>query len=168
MENTNTTDTSSAAPAEGHAPMAGGLGHTASPSAPNPKPKQGHWWWGTGRRKTAVARVRIKPGDGKFIVNEKPMEKFFNEERDRKDILNVLKVTNTEGRVDIHVNTHGGGFTGQAGAVLLGLARALNKYDQTLEPILRENNFLTRDSREVERKKYGQAGARRRFQFSKR
>ena len=148
--------------------MSGGLGHTASPSAPNPKPKQGHWWWGTGRRKTAVARVRIKPGDGKFTVNERPFEKFFNEERDRKDILNVLKVTNTEGRVDIHVNTHGGGFTGQAGAVLLGLARALNKYDQTLEPILRENNFLTRDSREVERKKYGQAGARRRFQFSKR
>ena len=175
MENTNTTETSlNASSNEGNAPMStapsGGLGHApaSSASAPNPKPKQGHWWWGTGRRKTAVARVRIKPGDGKFIVNERPMEKFFNEERDRKDILNVLKVTNTEGRVDIHVNTHGGGFTGQAGAVLLGLARALNKYDQTLEPILRENNFLTRDSREVERKKYGQAGARRRFQFSKR
>jgi small subunit ribosomal protein S9 len=174
MENTNTTDlSSSGAPAESGAPMshapAGGLGHAGpAASAPNPKPKQGHWWWGTGRRKTAVARVRIKPGDGKFTVNERPFEKFFNEERDRKDIMNVLKVTNTEGRVDIHVNTHGGGFTGQAGAVLLGLARALNKYDQTLEPILRENNFLTRDSREVERKKYGQAGARRRFQFSKR
>lgn len=136
-------------------------------SAPTP-PTKGNWWWGTGRRKTAVARVRIRPGDGKFTINDKEMVKFFNEERDRNDIMNVLEKTSTKGTVDVVVNAHGGGFTGQAGAVILGLARALNKYDPNLEPILRDNNFLTRDSRKVERKKYGQAGARRRFQFSKR
>jgi small subunit ribosomal protein S9 len=136
----------------------------AAPSAPT----KGNWWWGTGRRKTAVARVRIRPGEGKFTVNDKDMDKFFTEERDRNDINNVLEKTNTKGRVDIVVNAHGGGFTGQAGAIILGLGRALKKFDPSLEPILRDNHFLTRDSRKVERKKYGQAGARRRFQFSKR
>lgn len=131
-------------------------------------PTKGNWWWGTGRRKTAVARVRIRPGDGKFTVNERDMTAFFSEERDRNDINNVLEKTGTKGSIDIVVNTHGGGYTGQAGAIILGLGRALKKYDQNLEAILRENNFLTRDSRKVERKKYGQAGARRRFQFSKR
>jgi small subunit ribosomal protein S9 len=96
------------------------------------------------------------------------MDKFFTEERDRNDINAVLEKTNTKGRVDIVVNAHGGGFTGQAGAIILGLGRALKKFDPTLEPILRDNHFLTRDSRKVERKKYGQAGARRRFKFSKR
>jgi small subunit ribosomal protein S9 len=129
---------------------------------------KGNWWWGTGRRKTAVARVRIKAGEGKFLVNDRDMAVFFNEERDRNNINNVLQKTSTHGKVDIQVNVRGGGFMGQAGAIVLGLARALRRYDQTLEPILRENNFLTRDSRKVERKKYGQAGARRRFQFSKR
>ena len=128
----------------------------------------GNWWWGTGRRKTAVARVRVKAGSGKFLVNERPYEEFFTEERDRQNLLNVLEKTSTTGKVDVQVNVRCGGFTGQAGAVLLGLARALRRYDGTLEPILRANNFLTRDSRKVERKKYGQAGARRRFQFSKR
>ena len=136
-------------------------------AAPTP-PTAGNWWWGTGRRKTAVARVRIRPGEGKFTVNDRDMEKFFTEERDRNDIYNVLEKTNTKGRVDVVVNAHGGGFTGQAGAIILGLGRALKRYDPNLEPILRDNNFLTRDSRKVERKKYGQAGARRRFQFSKR
>ena len=140
----------------------------ASQPAVRTPPSKGNWWWGTGRRKTAVARVRIRPGDGKFTVNEREMVKFFTEERDRNDIMNVLEKTNTKGSVDVVVNAHGGGFTGQAGAIILGLGRALNKYDQNLEPILRENGFLTRDSRKVERKKYGQAGARRRFQFSKR
>ena len=139
----------------------------SQPSVRTP-PSKGNWWWGTGRRKTAVARVRIRPGDGKFTVNEREMVKFFTEERDRNDIMNVLEKTNTKGSVDVVVNAHGGGFTGQAGAIILGLGRALNKYDQNLEPILRENGFLTRDSRKVERKKYGQSGARRRFQFSKR
>lgn len=132
------------------------------------KPTLGNWWWGTGRRKTAVARVRIKPGDGKFIVNNKPMEQYFTEERDRKNMLNVLDKTNTRGTVDVIVNANGGGYTGQAGAIILGLSRALKRYDQALDPILRENDFMTRDSRKVERKKYGQSGARRRFQFSKR
>jgi small subunit ribosomal protein S9 len=131
-------------------------------------PPDGHWWWGTGRRKTSVARVRLRPGTGKFIVNEREMDKFFTEERDRKNIMTVLDRTNTRGSVDVHVNVRGGGFMGQAGAIVLGLARAIRKYDQNLEPILRENNFLTRDARKVERKKYGQAGARKRFQFSKR
>ncbi len=149
------------------------MSETITPVAETPKPAAptgpvGNWWWGTGRRKTAVARVRIKPGDGKFLVNERPFEKFFNEERDRNDLLNVLEKTGTTGKIDIHVNVNGGGVTGQAGAVLLGLARAIRRYDGTLEPILRANNFLTRDSRKVERKKYGQSGARRRFQFSKR
>jgi small subunit ribosomal protein S9 len=140
----------------------------ASAQAVAYQPSKGNWWWGTGRRKTAVARVRIRPGDGKFIVNERPYEQFFTEERDRLNLRNVLQKTNTDGKLEIQVNVHGGGFTGQAGAILLGLARAIRRYDSTLEPILRENNFLTRDSRKVERKKYGQAGARKRFQFSKR
>lgn len=128
----------------------------------------GHWWWGTGRRKAAVARVRIKPGNGVFTVNKRDMAEFFTEERDRKDLLNVLEKTKTRGSVDVHVNVRGGGYTGQAGAIILGLGRALKKFDQNLEPILRDHNFLTRDPRKVERKKYGQPGARKRFQFSKR
>lgn len=131
-------------------------------------PADGHWWWGTGRRKTAVARVRIRPGTGKFVVNKKPYDEYFNEERDRNDMMNVLQKTSTEGGVDIYVNVHGGGYMGQAGAIVLGIARALRKYDETLEPILRSNAFLSRDPRKVERKKYGQRGARRKFQFSKR
>jgi len=132
---------------------------------------KGGWFWGTGRRKTAVARVRVRPSkDNKesFLVNDRPVEEFFDHLRDRTDIANVLKVTNTTGKLDIRVNIAGGGFTGQAGAVVLGLARALKNYDQSLESILRDHGLLTRDAREVERKKYGQAGARRRFQFSKR
>lgn len=135
---------------------------------PTGAPPDGHWWWGTGRRKTAVARVRIRPGDGKFHVNKKPHDVYFTEDRDRADLLNVLSKTNTTGSLDVHVNVHGGGYMGQAGAIVLGLARALRRYDERLEPILRSNAFLSRDPRKVERKKYGQRGARRRFQFSKR
>lgn len=126
------------------------------------------WWRGTGRRKTAVARVRIKAGSGTFKVNDRDLESYFSEERDLKNINTVLEKTGTKGSVDIFVNANGGGFMGQAGAIILGLGRALFKYDPSLEPILRDNGFLTRDAREVERKKYGQPGARRRFQFSKR
>jgi small subunit ribosomal protein S9 len=156
MTDQETTTIESPAPAPATAP------------AVRVKPTAGNWWWGTGRRKTAVARVRVRPGDGKFLVNERPYDKFFTEERDRRNLQTVLEKTNTNGKVDVAVNVRGGGFTGQAGAIVLGLARALRRYDGTLEPILRENNFLTRDSRKVERKKYGQAGARKRFQFSKR
>jgi small subunit ribosomal protein S9 len=139
-----------------------------SPARAAKRPEAGTWWWGVGRRKAAVARVRIRPGDGKFIVNKRPHDQYMNEERDRNDVMAVLHKTKTAGSVDVHVNVRGGGFTGQAGAIVLGLGRALCRYDQTLEPILRENGFLTRDPRKVERKKYGQPGARRRFQFSKR
>jgi small subunit ribosomal protein S9 len=126
------------------------------------------WYWGTGRRKTAIARVRVKPGNGTFLVKAKPMDQFFTELRDRNDINAVLEKTGMAGKLEIRAGVLGGGFTGQAGAIVLGLGRALLNYDPALEPILRENAFLTRDSRKVERKKYGQSGARRRFQFSKR
>jgi small subunit ribosomal protein S9 len=136
---------------------------------PVPTGPDAHGWWrGTGRRKTAVARVRIKTGTGKFTVNNRELEVYFCEARDLKNIRNVLEKTGTLGAVDIFVNAHGGGYMGQAGAIILGLGRALLKYDTSLEPILRDNGFLTRDAREVERKKYGQPGARKRFQFSKR
>lgn len=135
---------------------------------PSGSPPDGNWWWGTGRRKTAVARVRIRPGKGVFEVNKRPHDEFFTEIRDRNDIMNVLEKTNTRGSIDVHVNVQGGGYTGQAGAIVLGLARALRRYDASLDAILRDNNFLTRDPRKVERKKYGQPGARKRFQFSKR
>ncbi len=138
------------------------------PARTGAPPPDGHWWWGTGRRKTAVARVRLRPGDGKFMVNRRPYDKYFTEDRDHKDLLNVLEKTNTVGGLEIHVNVNGGGYTGQAGAIVLGLGRAIRRYDETLEPILRSNGFLSRDPRKVERKKYGQPGARKRFQFSKR
>lgn len=126
------------------------------------------WWWGTGRRKTAVARVRIRPGNGELKINKRDLEVYFTEDRDRSDVLAPLRATNTENRMDVHVNVHGGGFMGQAQAIRLGIARALKVYDCSLEQILRNNNFLTRDARAVERKKPGQSGARKRFQFSKR
>ena len=137
--------------------------------APVPTGPDAHGWWrGTGRRKTAVARVRIKSGSGEFKVNNRDLDVYFCEARDLKNIRNVLEKTGTLGSVDVFVNANGGGYMGQAGAIILGLGRALLKYDTSLEPILRDNGFLTRDAREVERKKYGQPGARRRFQFSKR
>ncbi|MDE1038614.1 MAG: 30S ribosomal protein S9, partial [Phycisphaerales bacterium] len=104
---------------------------TTAPAAKN-TPKDGHWWWGTGRRKAAVARVRIKPGTGVFNVNKKDLTDYFSELRDHKDIMNVLEKTNTKGSLDIYVNANGGGYTGQAGAIILGLARALGKFDPSL------------------------------------
>jgi small subunit ribosomal protein S9 len=124
--------------------------------------------WGTGRRKSAVARVRIAPGSGKIEVNGRSLNDYFTNERDRKAIFGPLEVTNTGGKLDIWINSSGGGATGQSGALILGLARALMKYDPTTSEALRNAGFLTRDSRMKERKKYGQRGARRRFQFSKR
>jgi len=124
--------------------------------------------WGVGRRKSAVARVRIAPGTGKIAVNGRELNDYFTNERDRKAIFGPLEVTNTGGKMDIFVNANGGGLTGQAGAIIMGLGRALAKYDNSLEVALRGGGFLTRDSRMKERKKYGQRGARRKFQFSKR
>ena len=124
--------------------------------------------WGVGRRKSAVARVRIAPGSGKIEINGRQLNDYLTNERDRKVIFGPLEVTNTGGKMDIFVNATGGGPTGQTGAILMGLGRALVKFDPAFEGALRNGNFLTRDSRMKERKKYGQRGARRRFQFSKR
>jgi small subunit ribosomal protein S9 len=133
-----------------------------------PLPEGMQFIWGTGRRKKSVARVRIRPGSGKFIVNKREMEKYFVEERDRNGILSPLQAANMLKSWDIWVNVNGGGFTGQAGAVTLGLARALVKGTPEVEGDLRSRGLLTRDSRMKERKKYGQKGARKRFQYSKR
>jgi small subunit ribosomal protein S9 len=124
--------------------------------------------WGVGRRKSAVARVRVAPGSGKIEINGRSLNDYFTGERDRKAIFGPLEVSNTGGKMDVLVNATGGGATGQAGAIVMGLGRALAKYDRGLEASLRGAGFLTRDSRMKERKKYGQRGARRRFQFSKR
>jgi small subunit ribosomal protein S9 len=124
--------------------------------------------WGVGRRKSSVARVRVAPGSGKIEINKRTLNEYFTNERDRKAIFGPLEVTNTGGKMDVLVNADGGGPTGQSGAIVMGLGRALVKYDVNLEQALRNAGFLTRDSRMKERKKYGQRGARRRFQFSKR
>ncbi len=124
--------------------------------------------WGTGRRKASVARVKIKPGSGKFLINKREINSYFTEETDRKQIMAALEVSDQVGKWDISINVGGGGHTGQAGAIRLGIARALIKCDRRLEPAVRSAKLLTCDARRVERKKYGQRGARRRFQFSKR
>ena len=131
-------------------------------------PDKGGYYWGTGRRKSAVARVRIKPGKGKLLINKKELGDFFTREQDRKAVMAPLKTVEGEKSFDVFVNVRGGGTSGQAGAVLLGIARALKIYDENYIQALRDGGHLTRDSRMVERKKPGQRGARRRFQFSKR
>src|SRR5271156_2424609 len=138
---------------------------SAEPEAPKVKPT---YTWGVGRRKSAVARVRIAPGSGKIEINGRTLNEYFTAEKDRKSIFGPLEVSNTGGKMDIWARCNGGGHTGQAGAIVMGLGRALCKYDSALEAALRGGGFLTRDSRMKERKKYGQRGARRRFQFSKR
>lgn len=134
----------------------------------NSKEKKSDWWWGTGRRKAATARVRIKSGTGHIKVNKRDLDEYFTEERDQKNIRAVLQNTRTQKSLDVHVNVQGGGFTGQSGAIILGIGRALRKYDTGLESILKSHGYLTRDARKVERKKPGMAGARKSFQFSKR
>jgi small subunit ribosomal protein S9 len=128
----------------------------------------GDFIWGTGRRKTAVARVRLRPGKGAFKVNGKELNDYFPTEEMRGLAVGPLKATEAGERFEIFANVNGGGPLGQAGAVRLGIARALKKADDAFEPALREGGFLTRDPRMKERKKYGQRGARRKFQFSKR
>ncbi len=124
--------------------------------------------WGTGRRKEAVARVRIRPGTGVIDVNGREMEEYFPRDDHRIAVRQPLRVTHNQGRFDVFVAVHGGGITGQAEAVRLGLARALVGGDESLRDDLREHGLLTVDSRKVERKKYGKRGARRSPQFSKR
>jgi small subunit ribosomal protein S9 len=123
---------------------------------------------GTGRRKTSVARVRLAAGNGKIVVNGRAFENYFLTETLRGVVTHPLVATQTAGKYDVQVNVHGGGPSGQAGAVRHGIARALIEADATLRPTLKADGLLTRDSRMKERKKYGQPGARKRFQYSKR
>ena len=124
--------------------------------------------YGTGRRKSAVARVFIKPGKGSIVINDKPLDTFFSRETGRMIVKQPLELTNHVNTFDIMVNIHGGGESGQAGAVRHGITRALIDYDETLKPTLSKAGLVTRDAREVERKKVGLRKARRRKQFSKR
>jgi small subunit ribosomal protein S9 len=123
---------------------------------------------GTGRRKTAVARVRLAPGSGKITINRRPLENYFPLDTQRAAVTQPLTITATSDKLDVKVNVTGGGPNGQAGAVRHGISRALLKFDAALRPALKAEGFLTRDPRARERKKYGQPGARKRFQFSKR
>ena len=123
---------------------------------------------GTGRRKTAVARVRIKAGNGLIQINGRGLDEFFCIEKDRIVALSPLRVTDKLGHVDVSIRVHGGGTTGQAGAIVMGIARALEAMNPSLFPVLKDGGFFTRDSRMVERKHYGHKKARRGFQFSKR
>ena len=125
-------------------------------------------YYGTGRRKTAIARVFLRNGSGKFIVNDKPVDEFFSRETGRMVVRQPLELTQHLTTFDILVNVEGGGESGQAGAVRHGITRALIEYDATLKPALSNAGFVTRDAREVERKKVGFRKARRRKQFSKR
>ena len=133
-----------------------------------PKPPSSGMFWGTGRRKCAVARVRLTPGSGKISVNRREVDNYFSQPYERLAVRESLIATNTERAFDVLINVGGGGNSGQADAIRLGVARALVKANSRYEPALREKNYLTRDARVVERKKYGQRKARRRFQFSKR
>ena len=133
-----------------------------------PEITKAHPIWGTGRRKTAVARVRLLPGSGALVINGRQVDEYFTEEKDRASVRSPLLATDQSQAYDLFVNVKGGGRTGQADAVKLGIARALKKADPSLETALRDGGYLTRDPRMTERKKYGKAGARRSFQFSKR
>ena len=127
------------------------------------------YYWGTGRRKTATARVRLLPeGSGIAVVNRKPIDDYFDREVMKAIIMQPLEITETAGSFDVYVNVKGGGKAGQAGAIRHGIARALLKADPELRSILKKAGLLSRDARMKERKKYGQKGARARFQFSKR
>lgn len=122
----------------------------------------------TGRRKTSVARVRMVPGSGQIYMNGRTLEEYLRRDALEMILVQPLQLTETRDRFDIHISTRGGGLRGQAGAACLGIARALVQYDPEMRPTLKKAGFLTRDPREKERKKYGLAGARKRFQFSKR
>ncbi|HTW38224.1 MAG TPA: 30S ribosomal protein S9 [Steroidobacteraceae bacterium] len=124
--------------------------------------------YGTGRRKTATARVYLHPGSGQITVNDRPLDEFFGRETGRMIVRQPLEVTQLAGKFDIAVYVRGGGITGQAGAIRMGLTRALIEYDDTLRKPLRVAGFVTRDAREVERKKVGRRKARRGTQYSKR
>jgi small subunit ribosomal protein S9 len=124
--------------------------------------------YGTGRRKSSAARVFIKPGTGEIVVNGRPLDTFFGRETARMIVRQPFTVAEAEGKFDVHVTVSGGGTTGQAGAIRHGITRALMAYDESLRKVLRKAGFVTRDAREVERKKVGLRKARRRPQYSKR
>ena len=126
------------------------------------------WFHGTGRRKESIARVFLRPGTGKFTVNGRSVESYFPNHAWLHDATEPLKFTSLTEQVDVVATAHGGGVGGQSGAVRMGLSRAICRFNAELRPALRKNGFLTRDSRMKERKKYGQKGARKRFQFTKR
>lgn len=133
------------------------------------KLKKDPYVWGTGRRKTSIARVRLKPeGSGRVMVNNKTLDEYFGTLRERRMVLAPLEAVGETRNYDVFVNAQGGGYSGQAGAIAMGVARALMSANSEHEHTLREGRFLTRDARQKERKKYGRRGARRGFQFSKR
>jgi small subunit ribosomal protein S9 len=138
------------------------LGTTGTPVAVT------NWFLGTGRRKESIARVFVRPGSGKFTVNNRPVDQYFPNVAWKHEATEPLKFTSLAEQVDVAVSAHGGGVGGQAGAVRMGLSRAIARFNPELRSALRKNGFLTRDSRMKERKKYGQKGARKRFQFTKR
>ncbi len=125
-------------------------------------------YYGTGRRKTAVARVRLVPGTGNIIINDRPLDEYFSYDTLKVLVKQPLEITETYGKFDVIARVEGGGFTGQAGAVRHGISRALLKVDEELKPVLKKAGFLTRDPRMKERKKYGLKKARKAPQFSKR
>ncbi len=137
------------------------MAKTATPSMAND-------FLGTGRRKTSVARVRVRPGSGTITINQRPLDEYFQSDQDRRNVLAPLVKSGKETAVDITIKVHGGGITGQSGACMLGIARALAKFDPETFDSLRHNHLLTRDGRMKERKHYGLRGARKGTQFSKR
>jgi small subunit ribosomal protein S9 len=121
-----------------------------------------------GRRKEAVARVRLSPGTGNITINGRTMDEYFGRETSKMILVEPLKLVDQMGKLDVFVNAHGGGLSGQAGAIRHGISRALCELNAEFRPVLKKAGFMTRDARAVERKKYGRPGARKRFQFSKR
>ncbi len=125
-------------------------------------------YYATGKRKNAIARVLLKPGSGKMVVNDRPVDNYFGRPTSRMVIMQPFELTQTAGRFDVDVSVHGGGLSGQAGAIKHGISKALLDVDSTFRSMLKSAGFLTRDSRVKERKKYGKRAARASFQFSKR
>ncbi len=122
----------------------------------------------TGRRKESVARVRLAPGTGNITINARTLDEYFGRETSKMILVEPLKLVDQMGKLDVFVTVHGGGLSGQAGAIRHGITRALCDYNGEYRPVLKKAGFITRDARAVERKKYGRPGARKRFQFSKR
>ena len=122
----------------------------------------------TGRRKESVARVRLTPGTGNITINDRTLDEYFGRETSKMILVEPLKLVDQMGKLDVFVKVHGGGLSGQAGAIRHGITRALCEYNEEYRPVLKKAGFITRDARAVERKKYGRPGARKRFQFSKR